>query len=364
MPRVTVLMPVYNDAPFLGAAIDSVLAQTFTDFELIVIDDASTDRSPEIAASYRDPRIRLIVNDTNRGGPAARNRGLAAAKGEYVAQLDANDLSFPPRLAVQVAYLDAHPAVAAVGSQGTMIDVAGRTIGFYSRPITDLGIRWSSIFQTPLINSAAMFRCAIVRDELGGFNANLRCGEDFELWSRLPKHYAIRNLPEPLVAYRIDPMSITGMPGHPDREGYPAKKAVLTIENIRTTLHWNEVPPPSVERWLALGDPRAKLNADDIRQAVDLFEHCAALFASLHGTNEEVAAHQAAMLTRALARAPRLLALNVFTKIFRHHPKTALRALPRFALTSLLGQWPLHLNRKLRRRRAQKWKSAKHMECA
>jgi len=362
MTRVTVLIPAHNDAPFLGAAIDSVLAQTLTDFELIVIDDASSDRSREIVKACRDPRVRLIVNDTNRGAAAARNRGLAAAAGEYVALLDGNDLSFPRRLAEQVAHLDAHPAVAVVGSQGTMIDVAGRTIGFYSRPTTELGIRWSGIFQSPLIQSSAMLRRALIWDELGGYDERLRFGEDFDLWLRVAKRYAIHNLPEPLVAYRVDPMSITGMPCHPDREGYPARKATLIIDNLREVLHWVDVPPRSVACWLALGDTTSKLNADDIRQAVAFVERCAILFTSVHGTSEEVSAHQAAMLVRALERASatnRLLSLRLWTKIRQHHQKTALRALPRFAITFLLGEWPLRLNRKLRSRRAQKWKSAR-----
>jgi|GEM_PF-605453 len=359
MPRVTVLIPTYHDAPFLGAAIDSILAQTFTDFELLVIDDASTDRSREIVEAYRDPRIRLIVNETNRGGAGARNRGLAAATGEYVAQLDGNDVAFPRRLAEQVAYLDAHPEVAVAGSQGTMIDVVGRTIGVYPRPITELGIRWSGIFQSPLIHSSVMWRRAILWDELGGYDERLRSVEDFELSVRAAKRYAIHNLPEPLVAHRDDPMSITGMPRHPAREGHAVRKAALIIASIRETLQWTDVPPHSVDRWLALGDSTLKLTTDDLRIAVDFLERCAALFASIHGTNDEVATHQAALLARALGRASsvsRLFSLRLWTKIWRRHRPTALRALPRLAIISLLGEWPLHLHRHLRRRRAQRWK--------
>src|SRR2546430_6883445 len=99
-----------------------------------LIDDASTDRSRALLESYRDPRIRLLFNHTNLGQGATRNRGLATIASEYVAMLDSDDLSFPERLARQVAYLDAHPEVAVVGSQAKLIDVTGRPIGHVSRP--------------------------------------------------------------------------------------------------------------------------------------------------------------------------------------------------------------------------------------
>src|SRR5437763_13274920 len=104
MPRVTVLMSVYNDEPFLAEAIDSVLRQTLTDLELLLIDDGSTDRSREIAAAFRDPRLRIIVNEENLGHGPALNRGLASAACEYVANLDGNDVAFPERLAKQAAW--------------------------------------------------------------------------------------------------------------------------------------------------------------------------------------------------------------------------------------------------------------------
>jgi len=204
-----------------------------------------------------------------------------------------------------------------------------------------------------------MWRRAVIWDELGGYDGDFRGGEDFELSIRAAKRYAIRNLAEPLVAYRVDPMSITGMPSHPDRKGYPARKAVLIIGNVHETLQWTDVPPQSVESWLALGDTTAKLDKDDIRRAVDFVERSATLFTSIHGTNEEFTAHQATLLARALGRAPRIFALRLWTKIFRRHRTTALRALPRFAVVFLFGEWPLRLNRRLRRRRAQKWKSAR-----
>ena len=107
---VSVVIPAYNRERYLADAVDSVLAQTFTDFELLIVDDGSRDRTVEIAKSYRDPRIRLVRHERNRGVAAARNTGVAEARGAYVAFLDSDDVAYPDRLARQVAFLDAHTA--------------------------------------------------------------------------------------------------------------------------------------------------------------------------------------------------------------------------------------------------------------
>ncbi len=360
VPRVTVLLATYNDEPFLGAAIDSVLAQTFSGFELLVVIDASTDRSLDIVESYRDPRVRLLVNETNAGLAASLNRGLAIIASEYVARLDGNDLCFAERLARQVAYLDAHPEVAAVGSQATLIDVAGRRIGEVRRPVTDLGMRWHRIFTCPLIHSSVTFRRAIVWDALGGYDGRLRFGEDFELWHRLAKEHAMRNLPEALVAYRDDPCSISGPERHAERNGYLARKAPMVYESMREELRWDDVPRRWAERWVETCDALVPQTADDVRDVVAMIESCAEHFASLHpeaAANEEVIAYQAWMFVRALDKAPvagRLFSLQLWTMIWRRHRKTALRALPRFAAVLLFGQSPLRFHRMLRRRRAER----------
>ena len=168
-PRVTVLLLAYHDAPFLGEAIESVLAQTYTDFALVV-DDASTGASLAVVERYRDRRLRLIVNPVNVGTGGSHNRGLAATTSEYVVQLDGNDIGFPDRIARQVQFLDEHPEVAVVGSQATIVDVHGRTIGEMWRPTTDLGIRWCDMFQSPLVHSNTALRRAPP-------NQSILCGE-------------------------------------------------------------------------------------------------------------------------------------------------------------------------------------------
>ncbi|HEX3071685.1 MAG TPA: glycosyltransferase [Thermoanaerobaculia bacterium] len=359
---MTVLLATYNDEPFLGAAIDSVLAQTFSDFELLIVLDASTDRSRDIVESYRDPRVRLLVNETNLGLAASLNRGLAIIASEYVARLDGNDLCFPERLARQVAYLDANPDVALAGSQAALIDVAGRRVGSLRRPVTSLGIRWHRVFGSPVIHSSAMFRRAIVWDTLGGYDGGFRFGEDFEVWNRLAKEHAIGNLPEALVAYRDDPSSMSGGARHPARDRYLARKAPLVYDNLTAVLRWDDVPRRWAERWVLTGDSLIPQTAEEVRDVVMMIESCTERLRSVYpeaAANEEVVAHQAGMLASALVKAPvagRLFSLRLWTMIWRRHQKTALRALPRFAAVLLFGQSPLRLHRVLRARRAHRWR--------
>jgi glycosyltransferase involved in cell wall biosynthesis len=359
-PRLTVLLVTHNDEAFVRAAIESVLAQTVRDVEVVIVDDASTDRSREVAASYRDPRIRLLANPTNRGAGASRNAGLAAIASEYVAELDGNDVAEPARLAQQLAYLETHPDVAVVGGQAVLIDVAGRRIGTFRRPTTDLGIRWCGIFQSPVIHSTVMYRRAIVRDELGGYDERFHFGEDFDLWCRLARTHVIRNLPHTLVAYRSDPGSLTGTSAHPAREGYPARKAVQILENLRDVLQEEDATRHAVDCWLALGDVDLVQRGDDVREAIAFVERCAARFASVCGEDEQVAAHQAEMLVRGLRKgraAGRLFTLRLWMAIRRRHPRTAWRAWPRFATVWVFGAWPFNVWRIHRQRRARRWKA-------
>src|SRR5262245_15914127 len=337
-PRVTVVIVTHDDEPFVGAAIESVLAQTYRDFELVVVDDASTDRTCEVAASYRDPRIRLLVNPVNVGGGATRNAALATVASEYVAELDGNDVALPDRLARQVAYLDAHPDVAVVGGQAALIDLAGRPIGTFARPMTDLAIKWRGLFGSPVVHSAVMFRRAIVWNEIGGYEGTYRFGEDFDLWCRVARAHAIRNLPDAVVAYRSDPGSLTSSLGHPARDGYLERKAGMILENLRHVLHEDVATRHAVDCWLALGDVHLAQSGDDVREAVAFVQGCAARFAAVYGDDEHVAAQQAEMLAAGLRKsraAGRWFMLRLWMTIRRRHARTAWRFWPLSAIVWL-----------------------------
>lgn len=207
MPKVSVLLPVHNGARFIGDAIESVLNQTFADFELIVVDDASTDQTAAVVARYGDSRIRTIAQDRNHGLPRALNRGLAAASGIYVARLDHDDRAHRQRLARQSEFLDRHPAVALVGSRARLIDESGRVRGVVERPISPHGIRWLAMLENPFIHSATMFRREIAL-AMGGYREDVPFAEDFDLWGRMMATHDVHNLDELLVDYREWPQSI------------------------------------------------------------------------------------------------------------------------------------------------------------
>lgn len=198
-PRVSVLLPVYNGLPYLPAAVESVLAQTYTDFELVAVDDGSTDGSGAWldAAAARDARVR-VVRQPNAGIVAALNRGLAACRGEFVARMDADDRCYPERLERQVAFLDAHPAVGAVGSGSDVQTPEG--LRAQQAPTTPDLVRWELLFNNPMTHPTVTLRRSAL-ERVGGYRADFPHNEDYDLWDRLCAVCDVTNLPERLLLF-------------------------------------------------------------------------------------------------------------------------------------------------------------------
>jgi glycosyltransferase involved in cell wall biosynthesis len=202
MPRVSVVVATYNAREFIAATLDALLAQTFRDFEIVVVDDASTDGTPGIVQGYRDPRIRLIRNAANAGVARARNIGFAAAVGEYVASNDHDDVSLPGRLAAQVDFLDRHPDVLMVAA-GTATLVDGRRRADPVPPLVHHLIRWGLMTHSPLCHSTMCLRRQRML-ELGlAYDPARDFGDDFDLYHRMAAAARLAALPEPLVLYRL-----------------------------------------------------------------------------------------------------------------------------------------------------------------
>ena len=186
-PKVSVLMSVYNDAVYLDEAIESILNQTFTDFEFLIINDGSTDGSRDIILSYADPRIRLVDNEVNLGLPVSLNKGIRLAKGEYIARQDADDVSLPDRLAQQAAFLDAHSDVTVVGCWWEWIDVDGDVFATGEIPNSN------TIIKAKLVQHNVKFPhgCMMIRREalvrIGGYDRQFRFTQDLDLWLRMVK---------------------------------------------------------------------------------------------------------------------------------------------------------------------------------
>ncbi len=206
-PLVSVVMPAYNAERHLAQAIESILKQTLSDLELIIVDDCSTDRTPEIIDSYvaADPRVRGVRNDSNLGPAGSTNRGVAQARGELIAGMDADDISIPSRLKRQVDFLAEHPDVAIVGSYVSHINEANKMLSL-SRTgpasVADFNRLRSRGAATMVFGGTALYRKSAF-DAVGGFDATLRAAADIEFCDRMSEIGAVVAIAEPLLLYRV-----------------------------------------------------------------------------------------------------------------------------------------------------------------
>ena len=203
---VAVLLPVHDAGKFLRECLDSILAQTFADFELIVCDDASGDDSAAILTEYaaRDARIKVMRNASNLGIARTRNRLIEAVSPdcEYIAIMDSDDVCFPDRLERQLAFLAAHPEAGGVGSALEIIDENSQTTGFRSYPTSPAEIRRIMPVNNVIAQPTMMLRRAVVTD-VGFYNPECVCCSDYEYWLRVLEKYDFANLPEPVLRYRM-----------------------------------------------------------------------------------------------------------------------------------------------------------------
>lgn len=202
--KVTVLLAVYNGERYLTNAIESILAQTFSDFEFLIIDDGSNDGTKDILGKYaKEKRIVLIRNKENIGLTNSLNKGLKFARGDYIARQDADDISLPDRLKRQVNFLDSNAGVAILGTNLKHIDSMGTPMKRQPKPYpTSSGVlSWMLFFRNCLQHPTVMMR-RNVTEKLGGYNAQLPLCQDYELWLRASFKYRLSNLPDILVKYR------------------------------------------------------------------------------------------------------------------------------------------------------------------
>lgn len=203
MPAVSVVMPVFNAQRYLSEAIQSILDQSFQGFELIAIDDGSTDQSSEIlnAYAYRDSRLR-VYRQTHRGLPATLNFGCALAQGRYIARMDADDIALPDRFAHQLPFLEAHPGVAILGTQLERIRADGTRIDTTNVPLSHGEIIANMQEFCCMHHPTVMMRTAALRS-IGGYREAFHSAEDHDLWLRAAEQFELANLPQVLLRYRI-----------------------------------------------------------------------------------------------------------------------------------------------------------------
>ncbi len=203
-PKISVLMTAYNSEPYIAAAIDSILNQTFSDFEFIIINDGSTDKTAEIVRRYTDKRIRFIDNKKNRGLIAVLNQGLDLCRGEYIARMDSDDISMPTRFAAQVEYMDANPDVGILGTAGQ--NFGANTDINYSPEIVDAAELLRGV---AFYHPSVMMRKSVLDKYNLRYDPNYYLVEDYELWTRALRYTKLRNLPQVLIKYRVHAASVS-----------------------------------------------------------------------------------------------------------------------------------------------------------
>lgn len=227
MARVTVLLCVYNGEEFLREAIESILAQTYTDFEFIVVDDCSTDTSAEILRSYSDTRIRLISNPHNLGLTKSLNVGLKFANGEYIARLDADDYSMPERLARQVTYMDNNPAV---GVAGTFAQITTGEIRVKT-PQKLACLKELLLLDNVFIHSSVMIRRSVLVDNQLGYDEHFKYAQDYKLWADISECCALAIIPDVLVTHRVSSNQISVLKRN-DQAGFANQVRIMLLERL------------------------------------------------------------------------------------------------------------------------------------
>jgi glycosyltransferase involved in cell wall biosynthesis len=233
-PLVTVLMSVYNGEKYLAEAIESILSQTFMDFEFLIINDGSTDASRDIILSYDDPRIALVDNDKNIGLTLSLNKGISLSKGKYIARMDADDISLPERLERQVEFMEANEDLAACGGWAYVIDGHG-TLLYEARMEVDRDrILFDIFFGNQFVHGTIIFRKTILKSFL--YNENIKYAQDYDLWFRLlASEKVLVNIPDFIMKYRshIENISNALYDFQEEQAAYIVKKGLMINLNVK-----------------------------------------------------------------------------------------------------------------------------------
>lgn len=293
-PTVSVVLPLYNCTAYVGEAIESILAQTYADFELIVIDDGSTDETPRIAQGYRDSRLRFYAQ-ANHGLAATLNRGIGLASGRYIARQDQDDVSRPERFRRQVAFLEAHPQCALVGTWADIWTGRAPSGRVHRHPSDNAALQYELLLDNPFVHSSVMLRKEAL-DAVGGYSTDRerQPPEDFELWSRIARKYEVANIPEVLHIYR----EVAGSMSRANDSPFVNHLVTICAENIAWA-SGTEASNPHVVNIAALAHSAARRieGEPDFEAMTDIFGRAVARVA---GEGREASALRAAARIKAL----------------------------------------------------------------
>ena len=266
MFEVTVLMPVYNGEKYLKEAIESILDQSYKEFELLIIDDGSADGTASIIKSYNDARIRLLTNSKRLKLSGALNRGIQEARGNLIARMDADDIARPERLATQVAFLHDNPAIGICGTWVKRFGSVKSTVD--KNPSGSDEIRAYALFECPFTHPSVMFRKNLFVSHELRYNGDFYPTEDYELWTRAVQLFPCANIPKVLLDYRVHNAGMTGSEWS-DMDTQGARIGEANLKRL-------EICPTEDEIWLhrnvgRAGSRRCR-NLGELEQAANWLE--------------------------------------------------------------------------------------------
>lgn len=235
---VSIVLPVYNGAKYLRGAITSILQQTFSNFELIIVNDGSTDDSAVIIAEFHDPRIQIITQ-VNQGLRGALNAGIARASGTFIARMDQDDISLPERLAKQVAFLETHPDHVLVGTTYAYIDEEGKLFGVYPALLDDENIKRELFTKNPFGHGTVMFRADDYRNGKYSYQQEAVHMEDYDLWFQFARAGKYANLADVLYLWRSSPTNTTNRYASiQQRNAQALLDKALAGQNLAILIRW------------------------------------------------------------------------------------------------------------------------------
>jgi glycosyltransferase involved in cell wall biosynthesis len=322
-------MSVYNSQRHLRQAVESILHQTWTAYEFLIINDGSTDNSREIVTGFDDTRIRLVDNPANVGLTKSLNHGLELARGELVARQDADDISHPARLEQQVRFLDTHPDVVLLGTQARIVDENGHPVASargFARPTTNTAIKWCLLFGNAFVHTSVMFRRGAVWKQLEGYDERFTRSQDFELWSRVAATHQVQNLPDVLVDQRRHRDSIAAR----ERELHARLGEDTVSKNLNRFLRLDTVP----SEWAALINLlRTGRTVEEPDRLTELIDTVFSRFCTLHAgaaISEEIRpylADQLGLVAYHSATRNRLASIRALIRACRADPRIVRRGI-------------------------------------
>lgn len=243
-PLVSVLMPAYNVGEFLRESLDSILAQTYTNFEVLLIDDGSTDDTATISLAYaeKDSRIKYYKNEENKGLIYTLNRGLSLVNGAYIARMDADDIMFPDRLEKQVRFMQANPNIAVSGGQ---MYTFGAVKGETSNPLSYEEMLTFSLINSPIMHPTVIMRTSAVREWGLQYNENYKHAEDYKLWSDVLNTYpdSMANIKDVVLYYRASPTQVSSKYR---QEQFDTAKIIRRENLVHLLSHYNISLPQTI----------------------------------------------------------------------------------------------------------------------